>query len=70
MLTQFYINFWRQEHQIDVMSQSTPELLRFQPIPPFIFPLQSLKYQLINIWDRIRWNYIDPRFTVFKSYPT
>ena len=25
------------------MSQSTPEILRFQPTPPFNFPLQSLQ---------------------------
>ena len=44
ILTQFLINFSRQEHQIDVLYiyHSKPEILRFQPIPPFIFPLQSL----------------------------
>ena len=43
MLTQFYINFSRQEHQKDIyMYCSMPEILRFYPIPPFIFPLQSL----------------------------
>ena len=36
ILTPFYLNFSRQEHR------STPEILRFQSIPPFIFPLQSL----------------------------
>ena len=45
-LTQFYVNSSRQERQIDVlyMYRSTPENLRFHPIPPFIFPLQSLYY--------------------------
>ena len=44
ILTQFYINFSRHEHQIEVLFiyRSTPEILRFHPIPPFIFPLQSL----------------------------
>ena len=39
-LTQFYINFWRQEHQRDdlLVDRSTPEILRFHPIPPLIFP--------------------------------
>ena len=41
ILTPFYIKFSRQEHQIDVY-RSTPEILRFQPLPPFIFPLQFL----------------------------
>ena len=38
ILTLFYFNFSRQEHQIGII----PEILRFQPIPPFIFPVQSL----------------------------
>ena len=37
ILTQFYVNFSRQEQ-----NRSKPEILRFHPIPPFIFPLQSL----------------------------
>ena len=51
-LTQFYMNFLRQEHQIDVLygsfnawdSQvsSYTSFLRCHPIPPFIFPLQPL----------------------------
>ena len=41
-LPQFNIHFSRQEHQIDVyMYRLAPEILRFHPIPPFIFPLQS-----------------------------
>ena len=39
ILTPFYINFSRQNSYV---FQSTPEILRFQSIPPFIFPLQSL----------------------------
>ena len=42
IVTQFHVNFSRQEHQNSYMSQSTPELLKFYPTPPFIFPLQSL----------------------------
>ena len=44
ILTQFYVNFSRQEHQIDMSYRyrSKPENLRFHSIPPFIFPLQSL----------------------------
>ena len=44
ILTQFYINFSRHEHQIDVLyaSFNACKILRFYPIPPFIFPLQSL----------------------------
>ena len=38
ILSQFYIKLSRQEHQIE----RYPEVLRFQPIPTFIFPLQSL----------------------------
>ena len=40
--------------------RSTPEILRFQPIPLFIFPLQSLYKVLVNIlvfsldWSGIR----------------
>ena len=42
ILTQFYVNLSRQKHQIDVyMYRLAPEILRFHPIPPFIFPLQS-----------------------------
>ena len=41
ILTKFYINFSRQEHQRENSSRSgsTPKMLRFQPITPFIFPL-------------------------------
>ena len=37
ILTQFNINFSRQENQIELCnrSQSTPEIFRFKPIPPF-----------------------------------
>ena len=43
MLTQFYINFSRQEYHIELYrSQSVPEILKLQTILPFIFPLQSL----------------------------
>ena len=42
ILTQFHINFSRQKHQIDVLFVPSAEILRFQSIPPFIFPLQSL----------------------------
>ena len=42
----FFEQITRQQHQIDVsyhhMYRSTPEILKFNPIPPFIFPLQSL----------------------------
>ena len=38
-LTQFYINFSRQEHQIDVLDVL---ILKFHPIPPLIFPLVPL----------------------------
>ena len=40
ILTQFYINFSRQEHQIEllwVLSRSISKMLRFQPIPLFNF---------------------------------
>ena len=40
ILTQFYVHL--QEHQMSYMYRSTLEILRFHPIPPFIFPLQSL----------------------------
>ena len=50
ILTQSYINFSRQEHQKDVLLVS----LRFHPIPPFIFPLQSLQKRAVltrsHIW--------------------
>ena len=42
------------------MDRSKPEILRFQPIPPFIFPLQSIYKVLVNIllfsldWSGIR----------------
>ena len=50
ILTQFYINFSRQEHQIEVLYVcTTPEILRFNPIPPFIFPLQSLTKESLSI---------------------
>ena len=56
LLTQFYINFSRQEHQIELyMSQSTPEILRFQPIPSLIFPLQSLYDDLKLFWYLTNW---------------
>ena len=42
ILTQFYINFSIQEHQIEI-NCSTPKILRFQPIPPFIFPFSPFK---------------------------
>ena len=40
ILTQFYINFSRQEHLMCIVQRH--EIIRFHPIPPFIFPLQSL----------------------------
>jgi len=50
ILTQSYINFSRREHQKDVLHVS----LRFHPIPPFIFPLQSLQKRAVltrsHIW--------------------
>ena len=39
ILTQFYVNFSR---YMFYMYHSTPEILMFQPIPPLLFPLQSL----------------------------
>ena len=39
-LTQFYINFSKQEHQIELSLVA----ISFQPIPPLIFPLQSLQF--------------------------
>ena len=42
--TQSYVNFSRQEHQIDDFRyRSTPGILRFQPISPFMFPLHPFK---------------------------
>ena len=43
-VTQFYINFSRQEHQIYNFHglRSRAKVISFQPIPSFIFPLQSL----------------------------
>ena len=40
---QFYINFSRQEHQIELLyvSINSRDSHGFRPIPPFIFPLQS-----------------------------
>ena len=65
-MKQFYINFSRQEHQIDVLYVSiNPEILRFNPIPPFIFPLidkiilHSKKSKKINLqlkYDIFVWN--------------
>ena len=42
--TFFFINFSDRNLRSNAYSSlSTPKVLRFQPIPPFIFPLQSLK---------------------------
>ena len=41
ILTQFYVNFSRQEHKIDVLQV----MLKTYPIPPFIFPLHSPELQ-------------------------
>ena len=41
-LTQFCINYSRQEHRNICRTLMGLDQLRFQPIPPFIFPLQSL----------------------------
>ena len=56
ILTQFYVNFSRQEHHIDFYRyRSTPEILRFQPMPPFIF---SFTVPLIMFIYIIRFIYL------------
>ena len=52
ILTQFYINFSRQENQIELCnrSQSTPEIFRFKPIPPF----KCIFVCVYDWWDEYR----------------
>ena len=52
ILTQFYINFSRQENQIELCnrSQSTPEIFRFKPIPPF----KCIFVCVYDWWDEFR----------------
>ena len=64
-LTQFYINFSRKEHQIGVFL-CIVQRLRFHPIPPFIFSLQSLyKETKLNIFSlqKIKWQKLCKRLT-------
>ena len=48
ILTQFYINFSRQEHQMSYMYRSKPEILRFQPIPLSVFLYSPFK--VYSLW--------------------
>ena len=49
-LTQFYINFLRPEHQVELYgSRSTPKMLRFQPIPSFSFMLSIVSLMSIDL---------------------
>ena len=47
MLTQFYVNFSRQNIR-SYRYRSTPEILRFQPIPPLFFLYSPFKSRYVN----------------------
>ena len=44
-----YINFSSQEHQISYGSRSTPKMLRFQSVPPFIFSYSPFKSRWLTV---------------------
>ena len=55
ILTKFYVNFSRQEHQIDILYVSSymPEILRFYPIFPVIFLYSSFNIMLNVAWSNM-----------------